>query len=219
MHKWEKYDRLRKKMFPVRWFLSETLPDAWNAFTTPFHHARNWVRYRVLDRYHVLKLDVEPGYMDPDEIMLQANFKILKDFVEIELAAMNFASDKLAGPSMLSRFKSLYRWGRRLDQRNPASGLAHLDWEITECKGTPQGDSAAEKKLLYLWWTQDRPARFDIYEDPHFDWQKGSVFVGRGLNSVNRMSGRLAARCEAFYEDQDDEMLVRLMKVRKSLWT
>ena len=57
---------------------------------------------------------------------------------------------------------------------------------------------------LYAWWTVERPAR----EDP---------FAGDG--KLTRAKLKAAGEAEDRQEDEDQEMLIRLIRVRKMLWT
>jgi hypothetical protein len=212
LEQWSNRDIRMKRVFPVRWFLGESLPQIYHTkICRRLKNVRLWFRYRLFDRYDILKLELEPGYYDPDERLLQANFQILKDFVEIELASMYDAVGEDEGsPGFFERFGSKFRQRRRKNGRDPEAGLAHLDWEIEECAGSAQAEAAKEKKAIYLWWTVDRPNRFDLYNDPHLGWKEGD----RGDADYDMLH-----RLEDFYREQDEEMLIRLVKVRYALWT
>jgi len=220
-------DRL-KSSFPWRFFIWDTVPIWWSHnFTQRKKNVRNWIRFRTWDRYDVLKMEISKDYHDPDYILLHANFQILKDFVEIELAAMNDATsedepetDDIS--SFLGNFGKKFRRYKRKRIRNPSSGLKHLDWEIAETSGT-QTASAQEKKLLYLWWTQVRPTRADPYEHPLFnepqDLSEDQSFAAIFNRPHNKELAEARSKLEAFYEEEDEEMLIRLIKVRRSMWT
>lgn len=216
--KWELYDERIKSSFPIRWFISETLPNFYRRkIVNRWHKTRNWVRYRTTDRYHVVKLEIKPGYTDPCNRLLEANFQILKDFVEIELASMQLACDSPSKSDtrlgVLDHFKDIFNKARRKNIRNPEAGLRYLNWEIEESGGR-QAVNAAEKKALYLWWTIDRPNRFKLYEDPHLGWSRQGDVLVKGDNADYQMIHSL----EDFYIKQDQEMLLRLVKIYSSLW-
>jgi hypothetical protein len=201
---YEKYCRRMKKSFPVRWFISDSLPDFWHfKVKQPYYNVRAWYRYRFTEKYHIVKLDVKPGYMDPDDRILHVNFQILKDFVEIELGAMHDASEAKDNGKILGSFSKLYRKYKKKNIRNPEGGVQYLDWEIAESGSSHQAHAAAEKKAIYLWWTEERPNRLDVYDNPYMD---------------NETNYRAMNRLESFYYEQDQEMLKRLIDIRSSIW-
>lgn len=214
-------DRI-KRTFPVRFFIWETLPDWFNhSIKRRWKDARLWIRYRTTDKYHVLKMDLKPGYYDPDTRMLQAVFQILQDYVEIELASMHdVVSDGDASESTGNFLKRLGRKiasRRKRNDRNPESGLAYLDWEINETGGN-QASDAAEKKELYLWWTQYRPARLNPYDTPMIPLERNGPIFNQPPGT-NREAYKLIHNLENLYHAEDENMLIRLMKIRSSLWT
>ena len=220
---WRKRNARLKRMFPVRWFFHDTVGDLKNDYVVrPYRSVRQWIRFRTWDKYHVLKMEVEPGYMDPDERILQSSFQILKDYVEIELSSMHLAGEEAeAGEPIrdhLARFSHFFRKAKKRNERNVEAGLAYLDWEIEDenCAGS-QADAAREKKDLYLWWTKERSHRFELYSDPHLGWDPNDS--GDPFDNTDRSRQyALLRKAEEFYEAQDEEMLIRLMKIRKSLW-
>jgi hypothetical protein len=103
---------------------------------------------------------------------------------------------------------------------------------------TPQAIAAEEILALYKWWTEVYPNR----PDPHdaSGWseycerkrvlaeEKGmSGFSGmfsdrhetKELKEFGQKALKLTAKIEAKYEKEDEQMLIRLIKIRKSLWT
>jgi hypothetical protein len=154
---------------------------------------------------------LKPGYYDKDELMFHACFNLLKDYVECELAWMECIFDDEAGkkygyPSKLSRF-----FGGGRHWRSKEAGLAHLDWEINMEPDqwgnnmVEQKESAKEQLALYKWWTEVRPSRPDPYEDYEHK---------NALGLTNE-----CWETEEAYDKEDDEMLNRLLKIRRHLWT
>lgn len=58
---------------------------------------------------------------------------------------------------------------------------------------------------LYAWWTVERPARKNPFDQPGLKWTRAQL--------------KVAERIEQQDGDEDQEMLVRLVLVRKMLWT
>jgi hypothetical protein len=116
-----------------------------------------------------------------------------------------------------------------------------LVWHENECeegspnigKPTYQAEKALEILALYKWWTEVYPNR----PDPHdaSGWteycdrkreehgETGLSFMKESANPELRALGDRALmktrEIEEAYEKEDEEMLIRLIKIRNSLWT
>ncbi len=160
--------------------------------------------------------------------MLCANFQILVDFVELELPHFSRVcgmGERLE--KIVSRIPVL-NW--ILDAyRNPQAGIDHLHWAISLGEESPsQAHHAAEQLALYLWWTQERPARRDPFDDVvdrpgpirELLWnvENDTPEVAQAKDAYFA-SLRKAGEIEEAYEKEDEEQLIRLMKVRRGLWT
>lgn len=207
MDAYKKEQRERRRRWPIRWLLSETLPDAWNktvqrCWTDP----KDWVRFRTWDRYnHVHIRSLTPNYYDKDTIMLHVMFQLLVDFVEVELASMNFPYWEDRG---------IKRPRMRDHVRCVEAGLNYLEWESNHTPSLQQ--QAARTKLeLYTWWTVTRAQREDPWAWQHI-WPHDDD--GKRL-PYNPESGELASYLEQHYDQEDQEMLKRLVDIRFSLWS
>lgn len=222
---WAKREKRLSTRFPVRWFLTDTLPDLWEDYVNrPRIKAARFIRYRTWDQYHTVPTGLKPNYYDADTRMFHASFQLLVDYVEIELAALqNISEDEAAcGPS--NRFYAKLAKIRRKQKRDPEAGLAYLDWEIEESSGNSginyQADAAKEKKFLYTWWTQYRPERIDCHDDPLI-WGEPSDYEGDfwKWNASKKREINLMQKLEAFYTAEDTEMFHRLVEIRSKMWT
>lgn len=80
------------------------------------------------------------------------------------------------------------------------AGIAYIDWEISLGDESPsQAQSAKEIKELYLWWKHERPNRIDPWSDEY--------------------NGDDPLTLETEQYQEDTAMLVRLINVRRDLWT
>lgn len=240
-HEWEEWEACMRAERPLAYWLNETVPDFFDdirrSITKPFNDVRYWIRYRVFDKYHVIPTGLEPGYHDSDERIMHGMFQLLVDFVEIEKAWMHVVwSDdncqKFQVPWYSRGFFRIKNW------RSREAGLAYLDWECT--LGNPllpefercesQAATAYETIELYKWWTEVRPNR----PDPHdaSGWgeyyrkreESGrSMFDTRNETAEDDQESRrildLTRKIEEEQHKEDEEMLVRLVKIRRSLWT
>jgi len=51
----------------------------------PIDRLYYWLSHRTVDRYHIVRTGLSPGYYDVDEVMFRACFALLGRFVEREL--------------------------------------------------------------------------------------------------------------------------------------
>lgn len=199
----------------------EKLYDIWFDIKNAVKNAERWIAFRTYDKYHVLKTDLKPGYYDIDTRILHSNFSLLVDFVEIEKASLQyfFASYEEA------KNKSRVSFNKLTKEQKKELGLQYLNWEIEndeEFFPKQQKVSAKEIKNLYLWWTEVRPSRIDPYDkyEEELDELSGSLNNMPEKNKKKLINlYKKIGKLEDQYEKEDDAMLIRLMNVRRNLWT
>lgn len=200
----------------------EKLYDIWFDIKKAVKNAERWIAFRTYDKYHVVKTDLEPGYYDIDTRILHSNFTLLVDFVEIEKASLQYI---FASQERTKKFGSRVNFNNLTKAQKRELGLQYLNWEIEndeEFFPKQQKVSAKEVKELYLWWTEARPSRIDPYDNYEEERDKlsGSILNMDGKNKKKMMAlYKKIGKLEDQYEKEDETMLIRLMKVRKSLWT
>ena len=200
-----------------------------------WYHA---LRYRIVHHPHKLHIrhpDLIKGrWYDKDYILLYANFQILTDFVELEIP-------------LFSRWCGIgEKWELRLGKipfvrwfletrRNPAEGIAHLEWASKlddpeqEHPMPSQAHHAREHLALYRWWKEERPARPDPWESIT---ERPEIPLNKLLNDTDALTPeqrvqkeqyfealRKADEIEESYMEEDTQQLIRLIKVRRGLWT
>ncbi len=113
--------------------------------------------------------------------------------------------------------------------------LETLDWCTTLDDEHPeQADFGRKAKILYHWWTQERPNRgdagdvvgyykaFDEFEKEHGPWS--SVDRETGImtfqdSPILEKLGKEVNELEAKWKDEDTQMLRTLIDIRGWLWT
>jgi hypothetical protein len=192
--------------------------------------------------------DIPRGeWRDVGNRFLPCLFNELQDFVEVELAWWHLAWNREERAKYNMPWWAV-GWWRVRTWRCPQAGLDNLKWQSElrwsadegfepgdEKIGKPtyQAEKALEILALYKWWTEvyrNRP-------DPHdaSGWSEycdlkreeygdtGLGFMKESANPDTRALGTSSLDklrlVEEAYEAEDEEMLIRLIKIRNSLWT
>lgn len=192
--------------------------------------------------------DIPRGeWRDVGNRFLPCLFGELVDFVEVELAWWHIAwagNDEKAKYKAPFWATGWFRWRT---WRCPQAGLDNLEWQRNlrwtkdECgedspnvgQLTPQAIKAQEILDLYKWWTEtyrNRPEPMDAsgwsaYCDACRDELGGGVMAmlkdtkSPELKAQGDAAHKLLHEIEEQYEKEDEEMMIRLIKVRHGLWT
>lgn len=193
--------------------------------------------------------DIKPGtWRDVGNRFLPCLFNELVDFIEIEQAWSHIAWGSKEDRAKYNPPFWASGWFRWRTWRSPQAGLDHLEWAsnlngnefLTEGhkdwnKPTRQALAAREQLELYKWWTVTRPARPDPYEvsgwtaicarrrDKRNNTDDDDDFLRDDKTPAEKKETRKALevmrKMEAQYEKEDEEMMIRLIKIRHSLWT
>jgi hypothetical protein len=219
------------------------IPD--NLYAIKYYINNRWVTRTHSLTAH--SRDIRPGnWCDVGNRFLPCLFNELVDFVEIETAWIHIAwSDKKDTAKYNPPFWAS-GWFRWRTWRCPQAGLDHLDWAMTLTnndwcgpehpdygKPTLQAINAKEIKELYTWWTEvyhQRPDPHDASGWSEYCERKREEHGDTGLSFMKdsndpelRALGDSALKktheIEEAYEKEDEEMLIRLIKIRNSLWT
>lgn len=212
------------------------------------YSVKYYINNRWVSRTHQLTAharDIRPGdWCDVGNRFLPCLFNELVDFVEIELAWWHLV---WAEPQERDKYKMPWwavGWWRVRTWRNAQAGLDNLDWqrklvwEEDHCaegspnigQPTPQAVNAQEILDLYTWWTVERPKRVDPHEASGWsaicDRRRASGkdlldFEDRTKDEEDESSKALDLlhKLEEQYEQEDEDMMIRLIKVRRGLWT
>lgn len=171
-----------------------------------FQNIKRWIAYRTYDKYYVVNTGLSPRYYDKDKILLHANFNLLKDFVECELANMN---------CVCGDDKTLWKkWKKNPEIWGRIFGTVYLNWECDlryndNYEEDPNGELSSQAiyarviRKCYLFWV-------DQYLQIPNLWQ---------MCDEGKITGDQAGNIQRFWENLADRRLSQLMKVRQGLWT
>jgi hypothetical protein len=209
---------------------------------------RYYINNRWVSRTHSLTAhprDIKPGtWRDVGNRFLPCLFNELVDFVEIEQAWHHC----IWSDDAKTKFETPWwrkGWLRWRTWRCPEAGMEYLKWASTltneefleegekhKAEPTYQAKAAREIIELYTWWTVTYRNRPDAMEasgwSAHCDAMRvkypGSFFSS--LNSkdpedrkASNKAHKLMDKIEKAYAKEDEEMMIRLIKIRESLWT
>lgn len=200
---------------------------------------RCYINNRWITKSHALTSTLKRGqWHDLDSRLLHAIFDELLNFVEVEKAwkLIVWSSEdrkKYKAPCFLS----IRSW------RCAEAGIEYLQWEAAlkhdeewinkddPSFGTPTHQALAAQEILslYYWWKNERPKRPDPMEasgwsqycDENRNRDEGTLgfFKSRKNDERARKILDMCHEIEKEQEDEDTAMLIRLIKIRQSLWT
>jgi len=213
------------------------------------HSIKYYINNRWVTKTHALTAhsrDIKPGqWQDVGSRFLPCLFNELVDFVEIELAWWHIAWAEKDEKKKYNPPFWATGWFRWRTWRCPQAGLDNLEWqrnlrwtkdEVEEDNPnfgqlTHQAIKAQEILDLYIWWTQTYRNRPDAHEasgwtdycEKNREENGGRLSFGEAKSPELKEMGNVAHKklndIEAAYEQEDEDMMIRLIKVRQGLWT
>jgi len=208
---------------------------------------RYYINNRWVSHSHALTAhprDIQPGsWSDVGNRFLPCLFNELVDFVEIEQAWHHCMwSDEAKTKFNVPWYRS--GWLRWRTWRCPEAGLEYLRWAETltneefldegekhKAEPTYQAKAAKEIIELYTWWTVTYRNRPDPYEASGWTAACEASRIANGgrlsfsgdkdpaIKKASDKAHKLLRKIEESYEKEDEQMMIRLIKIRQSLWT
>lgn len=226
----------------------DKVQDVVNFIPDKLYAIKYYINNRWITRSHSCTAhprDIRPGqWQDVGYRFLPCLFNELVDYVEIELAWQQILWNKKEAKKYNAPFWAT-GWFRWRTWRCPEAGLDNLKWqselvwEADHCqpgskninKPTHQAITAKEILELYHWWTEIYPNRPDpsdasgwtaICEELRQKGQGVSIFrttKDKDLKKRERAALNNLSKIEDAYDKEEDRMLVKLVNIRRSLWT
>ena len=208
---------------------------------------RYYINNRWVSHSHALTAhprDIQPGnWSDVGNRFLPCMFNELVDFVEIEQAWHHCLwSDEAKTEFEVPWWRK--GWLRWRTWRSPKAGMEYLRWAETltneefleegekhKAEPTYQAKAAKEIIELYTWWTVTYRNRPDAYDASGWsEYCEASRIANGGklswsgdkspeLKAISDAAHKKLQEIEAAYEAEDEAMMIRLIKIRGSLWT
>ena len=210
---------------------------------------RYYLNNRYTAKTHALTSTLKRGqWHEFGERLLHCSFDSFVDFIEIETAwnHVMWGDEELRVKYNLPWWRKQWYTRWFMEWRCPEAAIAHLEWEMTlkynedwfdkndpkYGQPTHQAEAAKEKWALYYWWKHVRPQRADPYEycgwTAYCDEREAAADERHWIfddNEPPRDRERSRVILDAMtvlekqFADEDEEMLIRLVKLRNSLWT
>ena len=210
MEGWKEWKQFEQKNNSFRYWLAEELLDNIQDVVCYPYDVFRFLKSRIKNRfiykeYALISKLPKWDYYDLDTRILYCLFDALVDFVETEKAHMQLLNeDKCRTVRLLSK------------SRKSELGLKYLEWESSLVddygKLTHQVENAKTITKLYMWWKYERPNRPDGYEaNGFYNLDDYKSMISDDFEKVNKT--------EKMYDKEDEDMLIELIKIRKSLWT
>jgi len=200
---WDDLQEYHRKMFPIRAFIVYTLIDGFyfnvcGRIKRPLVDAHYWFVSHFVPsrRYHMLDLrQPKPGYrhgwIDSDGQMEYALFNILNNYVEYEMPHKYFPTEEDVA--------------NEPEEYGAREVLQH------------QRNNCLEVQTIHHYWNIERPAEEKQKNELLDKW-----IEVRHANGECEEAGVLRTKMNALDETSEaklEEMMIRLIKVRRSMWT
>jgi hypothetical protein len=206
---WDAWIRYKSKHKFRCWLAEEGLDWIQDSIYWPIKkrldNIRFYIRNRWISKTHLLSSNLQKGdWHEYYSRLLHSAFDSYVDFVQGEEAWFHMFGMGYAHGACCKYWTAWFRAISRLAQRcSPESAQEYRNWAVSlgyhEDIGKEDPDNgtltdqdllAEEMVILYRWWKEDRPRRPDPQD----------------------ILGEIAD------DEEDTEMLVRLVKIRRALW-
>ena len=217
------------------------IPD--RLYAIKYYINNRWVSHS--HRLTAHSRDIKPGsWCDVGNRFLPCLFNELVDFVEIEQAWHHvlWSDEERKKYEVPWWRKGFLRWRT---WRCPEAGLEYLRWAANlkmddsmglepgdEGWGEPTQQAKAAKEIieLYTWWTEVYPNRPDVHDasgwTAYCDMRRAKGYDFLDMDDKTEAEAKQCREAldksqalELQYEQEDEAMMIRLIKIRQSLWT
>lgn len=205
-----------------------------------YRKTKFWIACRTYNKFHVVNLGLKPGWLDSREMLLYANFAVLSHFVEKELSQLELTFRKY-NPTARGSHRGVSNRELGLSYLSCWEGL------LPEMVGGKDVNALTREfaktvRELYVWWNDIRPARKNQYENELHELYDSAKREGREYirfvplsddsNLCRVVSDLTPHECdkrdelcknsfnlESSWDQEDQNMLHRLIDIRLQLWS
>lgn len=237
---WDAWRKSAKAAHQYRYWLAEEgldiIQDTLHWPTDKLYEIKYWFNNRFVTKTHALtSRSLKKGkWHELDERILHCLFDELVEYVEVEQAWFHVAWDEEARVKYKAPFYAT-GWFRVRTWRCPEAGIDALKWaaDLQDDEGNPtsQAHGAREILALYDWWKNVYPNRPDPYEasgwtaycnkreaEAKENGDDYPLYTGRNIEESKEILDKLRD-IEGQYAEEEERMLIRLIKIRSVMWT
>lgn len=203
IQEWDDWHEENYKKNPLMYWVVFDLPKIFRKIYLKYYEeVKNEFIYRYIRKYNVIKIkSLKPGYYDTDVRLVHGMFDLLIEHVENEKSILY----ELSGSEDNDKLKKMSKLEK---------GIKYLEWETTLTDASSNNYSLEQAKTA-----QEVLILIDY-------WLKAKNDYGNIMNHIDTIEGQNFSTFSSIRLDYDEkvilketEMLIRLIKIRKSLWT
>lgn len=191
---WQDWHRHVKQLHPTKYFIVETVPK--------FIRRKLWwpLKHRVDSLYYRIVSHIIPS----------RRYHMLDLRQE---GGYRYGWQDVPEKMLYAMFNLL---GEYLNQEQPSDLTDHYTDEQIEADANlkMQQGALSEARAIYHWWTVGRKQEEEAIDVVRNLWYQNRKVVG-----VREEHWEKFKAMETAYEEKTEEMIARLMKIRRSLWT
>jgi hypothetical protein len=192
-YSWEDYHEYIEKNYPIRNFIFNEIPMWFTVkISMPIKESIYWLKCQTYKKYHLLDLR-QPGKEGYKYGWVDSDSQMLYALFNI---LVNFVEKEIDGT---------------LDENIKF----HKEMVDTEQESDTWHAAYLEIKELYNYWKFDRPYQQKQMDDNLSEWDDNRI----GNKPKAEILFKEYHDLESEFEEKETEMLIRLIKVRKWMWT
>lgn len=191
---WEDWETKMRKEYPVRYFLAETLPF-WFSVT---------IKRRVKDSLYFLKCHLIPGHryhlLDLRQPRIKGQYSYRWGWLDSDSKIL-YSLFNILNTFVKEELPNMHCPSDEEVQTNPY--LAS------------QRNAYLEIKAIHYWWNVERLRQHDAHSDLLTQWANAQ----RAHDPAEHQLWDDLRKMETEMEEKEEEMMIRLVKIRRCLWT
>jgi len=232
---WEDFEEWSERKCPIRFkihtFVCRHIFGPIKRFV---ENVPYWIRTHTYNRYHIIDIRQPKnspgqyhyrwGWLDRSQVLPLAMFNILQDFVENEfLPQYWWGYDEKKQKSYTVKKKDRKTWQQLLEEYSEKNDPKPEDienyWEYEQTIFDRKYDR--ELLTIYKWWTVDRIELCRKEDEASKAWRefRQQLLTTEVAKKKERELFELSRKAEEDREKQEEDILIRLVKIHGGMWT
>jgi hypothetical protein len=231
---WDNFYDDAKRKYPTSFFFGYTVPKFLERMWHRLSDVPYWLRTHIYNRYHIINVkqpkgspdqySYDWGWIDRSHVLPLAMFNILCDFVENEFMPQYWwRYDEKKRKSYYVKKNERKTWQQVLEEYSEANDPKESDYEFDYEYASVIHSRKYNRELLtiYKWWKVDRLELCKKDDDTSNEWYNFKMNSNRTEDENNKEKELfdLSMGAEEELHKQEEDMLIRLVKIKGGLWT